>query len=281
MDFTMTEKTRESYNPDMPALRSEQLIKETNSGAGGAAGGVPGALTNQPPAGGTTNAGEANVAAGGGGGTSSSNSRTTRNYELDKTISHTRSSVGGIRKLSVAVLVDDLQKVDAEGKVIRSPLNDAALTRLQTLVKEAVGYDSSRGDSVNVINASFYVPEKPEELPEPGLFEKPWVHNLIKQALGGLVVLILIFGVLKPVLRSLTEKGTAEQKLRLAEATGVPVDELGDDNVRISGEAGGAGVPQLASPSQIEDKLQVAKTIVSQDPGQVAQVVKTWVASDG
>jgi flagellar M-ring protein FliF len=280
MDFTMTEKTRESYNPDMPALRSEQLIQETNSGAGAAVGGVPGALTNQPPAGGTSNEAAANAAANTGNGVSSSNSRTTRNYELDKTISHTRSSIGGIRKLSVAVLVDDLQKVDAEGNVTRSPMNEAALTRLQALVKEAVGYDSSRGDSVNVINASFYVPEKPEELPEPGLFEKPWVHNLIKQGLGGLVVLILIFGVLRPVLRSLTEKGTAEQKIRMAEATGVPVDELGDDNVRISGEAGG-GVPQLASPNQMGDKLQIAKTIVSQDPGQVAQVVKTWVASDG
>ncbi len=282
LDFTMTENTRESYNPEKSALRSEQLIKESSTnGNGAAAAGIPGALSNQPPAGGTTNKTEANAVANNAG-TINSNSRSTRNYELDKTISHTRSSVGNIRKLSVAVLVDDLQKLDAEGKVTRSPLNDAALARLQTLVREAVGFDSDRGDSVNVVNASFYVPEKAEALPEPGLFEKPWVHNLIKQVLGGLVVLILIFGVLKPVLRSLAEKGTSEQKLRLAEATGTPVDELGEDSVQLTstGEAG-EGVPKLASPNQIDEKLQVAKTMVGQDPGQVAQVVKTWVASDG
>ncbi len=278
MDFTMTEKTRESYNPDLPALRSEQLVTES-SGGRGAAIGIPGALSNQPPAGGTTNdAGQDNANQGSGG--SSSNSRTTRNYELDKTISHTRSSVGSIRKLSVAVLVDDLQKQDADGNMTRSPLNDAAITRLQTLVKEAVGYDSVRGDSVNVINASFYIPEKQEALPEQGLFEKPWVHNIIKQALGGLVVLILIFGVLRPVLRSLTDKGTQEQKLRLAEAGGYSGGEFGEDTVNITSDGSG-NVPQLAAPGQMEDQLQAAKGLVNQDPGQVAQVVKTWVASDG
>jgi len=279
MDFTMTEKTRESYNPDMPALRSEQLVTESSGGSSGSGIGVPGALSNQPPAGGTTQqeAGQNNTNAANT--NTSSNSRTTRNYELDKTISHTRSSVGSIRKLSVAVLVDDLQKVDEAGKMTRSPLNDAAITRLQTLVKEAVGYDSVRGDSVNVINASFYVPEKQEELPEQGMLEKPWVQNVIKQALGGLVVLILIFGVLRPVLRSLTDKGTADTQLRLAEAGGGgATGELGDDTVQISA---GGNVPQLGSPDQMDDKLQVAKSIVTQDPGQVAQVVKTWVASDG
>jgi len=278
MDFTMTEKTRESYNPDMPALRSEQLVTESSGGTGAAVG-IPGALSNQPPTGGTANNAGQDNANQGSGSSSSSNSRTTRNYELDKTISHTRSSVGSIRKLSVAVLVDDLQKQDADGNVTRSPLNDAAITRLQTLVKEAVGYDSVRGDSVNVINASFYVPEKQEELPEQGLFEKPWVQNIIKQALGGLVVLILIFGVLRPVLKGLTDKGTQDQKLRLAEAGGFSEGEFGEDTVRISG--GNSNAPQLASPAQMEDKLQAAKSLANQDPGQVAQVVKTWVATDG
>lgn len=268
MDYTMTEKTRESYNPDLPALRSEQVVKESSDSATGGASGVPGALSNQPPA-------EGSASTTNGTGSSRTNSRTTRNYELDKTISHTRTSPGKIRKLSVAVLVDDLQKVDEEGNVTRAPLNDAALTRLQALVKEAVGYSSDRGDSVNVINASFYVPEKPEALPEEGLFEKPWVHNVIKQALGGLVVLILIFGVLRPVMRSLTDKGAASNSGNNA-GSAMNAD-FADDTVQISG---GGGVPQLAAPNQIEDKLQAAKTMVNQDPGQVAQVVKTWVAND-
>jgi flagellar M-ring protein FliF len=272
IDYTMTEKTRESYNPDLPALRSEQVVQESSDTASGGASGVPGALSNQPPADGSATTASAPNAAG----SSRNNSRTTRNYELDKTISHTRTSPGKIRKLSVAVLVDDLQKIDEDGNLSRAPLNDAALTRLQALVKEAVGYSSDRGDSVNVINASFYVPEKPEALPEEGLFEKPWVHNIIKQALGGLVVLILIFGVLRPVMRSLTDKGTTNNRNN---ADGISAGgDFADDTVQISG--GGGGVPQLAAPSQVEDKLQVAKTMANQDPGQVAQVVKTWVASD-
>lgn len=280
IDFSMTEKTHESYNPDMPALRSEQIVTESSgsSTGTGTASGVPGALSNQPPVGGKVKeADDKKNADDGSNASSSSNSRTTRNYELDKTISHTRSSVGAIRKLSVAVLVDDLQKIDEKGKMTRSPLNDAAITRLQTLIKEAVGYNSNRGDSVSVINASFYIPEKPEKLPEQGLFEKPWVQNLIKQVLGGLVVLILIFGVLRPVMRSLTEHGVGDQQLPMAD-TGM-TGELGDDSVQISSQGG--NLPQLGTSAQVEEKLELAKNIVNQDPGQVAQVVKTWVANDG
>ena len=272
INFAMTEKTRESYNPDMPALRSEQVVTES-SGASAGVGGVPGALTNQPPTGGSTNANGSSSASAETGG--SSNSRTTRNFELDKTISHTRSSVGAIRKLSVAVLVDDLRKEDAGGNVTRTPLNDAAIARLLSLVKDAVGYDSSRGDNVNVINASFYEPEKQAELPEVGLFEKPWVHNIIKQALGGLVVIILIFGVLRPVMKSLADKGSNEiQTFNPAAATG---DDVGDDQLQLTGGA----QPALGAPSVGDNQLSSAKTMVKEDPARVAQVVKTWVASDG
>jgi len=276
IDFTSTEKTRESYNPDLPALRSEQVVKQTNGGT--AVAGVPGALSNQPPAGGTT----APPAAGASGGnnTSSSNSRTTRNYELDKTISHTRSSVGTIRKISVAVLVDDLKKTAADGAVTRVPLNDAALARVNSLVKKTVGFDQARGDSVNVINASFYVPDKQEELPELGFMENPMIQNIIKQSLGGLVVLILIFAVLKPTLRNLTNHGSANQQL--ATASQVSVDELGDDKVQIAGGApGDADQALLAAPNPVDQQIAVAKNLVQQDPGRVAQVVKTWVGSDG
>jgi len=274
INFTMTEKTRESYNPDLPALRSEQVVKEINGGTSGPSG-VPGALSNQPPAGGsTTNGADTGGASAVSG---SSNSRTVRNYELDKTISHTRSSLGAIRKLSVAVLVDDLRKVDGNGTVTRTPLNDAAIARILSLVKEAVGYDSSRGDSVNVINASFYEPEKQEALPEVGLFEKPWVQNIIKQSLGGLVVLILIFGVLRPLLKSLTAKGAAESQIMQSGGVNADGQDVGEDQLQLTG-----GQPaQLGGPQDADNNLAAVKSIVSQDPARVAQVVKTWVTNDG
>ena len=273
IDFTATEKTRESYNPDLPALRSEQLVKQTNGGV--AVSGVPGALSNQPPAAGSTTApGAANT-----GKTGSSSSRTTRNYELDKTISHTRSSVGTIRKISVAVLVDDLKKTGADGKVTSVPLNSAALARLNSLVKETVGFNQARGDSVNVINASFYVPEKQEDLPEPGFMENPMIQNIIKQSLGGLVVLILIFAVLKPALRNLTNHGAASQQQ--ATAGQISADDLGEDQVQISGGESGEEQALLAAPNPVDQQIAVAQNLVQQDPARVAQVVKTWVGSDG
>ena len=271
VDFTVTEKTQESYKPDTPALRSEQVIMESN-GSGVSASGVPGALTNQPPA-----AGQATDAAATPANSQvSTNQRTTRNYELDKTISHTRSKVGSIRKISVAVLVDDLQKVDGNGTVTRTPLNEDAIKRISGLVREAVGFDANRGDSVNVINASFYVPEEPAPLPEVPLWKQSWVMDLAKQVAGGIGVLILMFGVFRPVLRSLTEKGEKIQQLHIAERT---AEELGEDQLQISG--GGGGQQRLPAAHQMENQLATAKTLAAQDPARVAQVVKTWVATDG
>jgi len=278
IDFTMTEKTLESYNPDLPALRSEQIISES-SGSGQGVGGVPGALSNQPPESGSVN-GDTNSSAVSGSTSSNNNNRTTRNYELDKTISHTRSSVGVLRKLSVAVLVDDLKSVGANGEASRTPLNDAAIARLVTLVKDAVGFDNGRGDSVNVINATFYEPEKQEALPELGIMEQAWVQDYIKTGVGVVILLILFFGVLKPVLKSMTDKGHAMHQLVAAPegagAAGVAgVDGLGEDQLQLQG----AG--QLPAPSQGGSQLAAAKEIVSSDPGRVAQVVKTWVDNDG
>jgi flagellar M-ring protein FliF len=98
MDFTSVEQTQRRYNPDMPAVRSE-MISEQNS-VGGVIAGVPGALTNQPPA-------DANIPEEANGiGSSSpipgnSSRESTRNYELDTTISHTKQQTGVIRRLSV------------------------------------------------------------------------------------------------------------------------------------------------------------------------------------
>jgi flagellar M-ring protein FliF len=292
LDFTSTEQTHESYNPNRSALRSEQLDETHNSGNGLGAG-VPGSLTNQPPAAGTTSpaGATANAAAGGqagagqgGNGTGAaggqgtkaadqgnSTKRVVRNFELDKTISHTRTPAGSIRKLSVAVLVDDRQSVGANGQVTRKPLTKQDLAQITALVKDAVGYDATRGDTVNVINSAFQVPPAPAPLPQPPMWQQAWVQDLAKQVLGGIMVLLLLFGVLRPVLRSLAEKGA------VAAPTGGD-GELGQDRVTLSGpQAAG----QLTGPGGYEDRLTVAKSMAAQDPRRVAQVVKNWVANDG
>ncbi len=280
LDFTTVEKTRESYDPDLPALRSEQVVKEQSSSGGGTAAGVPGSLSNEPPAGGTTTPpagqGGANGAAAANGTAANGNHgsstvKTVRNFELDKTISHTRVPAGKLRKLSVAVVVDDKQKVGDDGTVQRAPLSAKEIASLTALVKDAVGFDARRGDTVNVINTPFVQPQAPEALPEPPLWQRPWAQDLARQALGGLAVLLLVLFVLRPVMRSLAEKGAS---LPAPMPAGVG---MGEDQLSLSGQGQG----QLPPPNRYEDQLAVAKTMATQDPGRVAQVVKTWVGDDG
>lgn len=275
LDFTITEKTQEIFNPDMPAVRSEQTIEEQNRGM--AAGGIPGALTNQPPGAGTTvppgPQGTADA------GPTSLSRSATRNYELDKTISHTRLASPMVRRLSVAVVVDDRQGVNEEGEPARIPLSEAELARITSLVKDAVGFSAQRGDSVNVINASFQAPVELEPMPEPPFWEQPWMMDVLKWLLGGVAVLLLLFGVLRPVLRSLAQSGAGHmgqpQLEGLPGLEGLP--EIAEDRVSLTAEK----AERLAAPDEYEERLNIARQMAVQDPKRVAQVVKNWVASDG
>ncbi len=279
LDFTQVEKTQESYNPDLPALRSEQVIEEQN-GSGGAAVGVPGALSNQPPGGGVAPGVAADALSEGAAGVGGNSSRrATRNYELDKTISHTRLATGSVRRLSVAVVIDDKQTLDADGKPVRAPWSDEEIAKFTTLIKEAIGFNAQRGDSVQVINQSFQPPPEVEPLPEPGLLEQPWVWNVAKQAIGALGVLILIFGVIKPVMRNLAERGAAEREaLAAAAAAAAQLPEGGEEGqAQLAAPDGGAA---LAGPSH-EDQVAMARNMVKEDPKRVAQLMKNWVSDDG
>lgn len=275
IDFTQTEQTQESFNPDLPAVRSEQTFEDRSNG-GAAVSGVPGALTNQPPGANT----QAQAQGGGNGAaansTENSVKRITRNYELDKTISHTSYQSGTIRKISIAVVVDDQQKTAEDGSVERAPRTEEELNRITILVKEAVGFNAERGDSVNVINASFAQPPAAEEPPPPSFMEKPWVWEVAKLLAAVVGVVLLVFGVIKPLVRSLVEK---------APALPVPVGGIQGrgEMMPMNAAAGGANTMamQLPSPNNYEQQLGTVKGMATQDPKRVAQVVKTWVASDG
>ncbi|MFA7387967.1 MAG: flagellar basal-body MS-ring/collar protein FliF [Thiohalobacteraceae bacterium] len=272
LDFTVTEKTRESFNPDLPALRSEQVSEERmSSNISGM--GVPGTLSNQPPAAGTTEPGDVSAANSESSGNTST--RSTRNYELDKTISHTRLASGGIRRLSVAVVLDDKQGVDDQGEPAPVPWSDQEIEKFTTLVKEAVGFNAQRGDSVQLINAAFQPTPKLAPLPEPPVWEQAWMQDALKQAGGALAVLFLIFGVLKPTLRNLTEKGTGTPALAVAGGGEQAMDE---DQLTLGASRQPQGLP---GPMQYEQQMATAKGMIQQDPKRVAQVVKNWVNEDG
>lgn len=277
LDFTVTEQTSEMFNPDLPALRSEQLDEQASRLS--AVQGVPGALSNQPPAAGTA----PEQATGGGAGSAAGNGelnqskRATRNYELDKTISHTQLSSGKLRRLSVAVVVNDKSIAKDGGEASSSERTPEEINRITQLVKDAIGFSTARGDSVRVINASFMAPEEMQPLPEPPLWEQPWVWDLAKQIGGVLLVLILIFFVLKPTMHRLTAPPPAE---RAGNDEEDETDEEGQKRGDAAALANGGGGYRLPGPEAYQDTLEAARQMVSEDPKRVAQVVKSWIAED-
>lgn len=278
MDFNRTEQTQESYNPDLPAVRSEQTYEDNSNGASTASG-VPGALTNQPP---MTQGDAKQKNQKGNENTSGQNTvrRVTRNYELDKTISHTKFQTGLIRKLSIAVVVDDHQKVNDDGSIERTPLTEAELARITSVVKEAVGFNVERGDSVNVTNASFAPQPTLEAPPETPFYQKPWVWDVAKQVAAGIGVLLLVFGVFRPLIRSLIDKAPPPGTVMVSAGSG------GGGGGELSSPAGmtmnGQQIQgQLPGPNNYEQQLGSIKGMAAQDPKRVAQVVKNWVSTDG
>ena len=260
VDFTVTEQTQELYNPDQAAVRSEQRQAEQTVGQNES--GIPGALSNEPP-------GETQVPEqiNGGGADKErkirSKSRATINYEVDRTISHTRNPTGGVRRLSVAVVVDDHQRSNEDGTSVSVPRNDDEMARITALVKEAVGFNLARGDSVNVINAAFIGEEAMVEL---ALWEQPWFWDIAKQVIGASVVLFLVFIILKPILRNLAQvpEPLTEEEQELT--------ELERQKNRMQQE-----LEREIQVADYETNLQTAKNLAKQDPKRVATVVRAWV----
>ncbi len=283
IDFTVTERTRESYNPDLPALRSEQLNEES-MGPGAGAGGVPGALTNQPAAAGNAPEIAAGAGADGGQGVSpaSSSRQSTRNYELDKTISHTRMSPANVMRLSVAVVIDDIVTPGEDGQPQRRERTPEEIERLSQLVKEAIGFDGVRGDTVKVINSPFMAPEAVEELPEVPMWEQSWFWDILKQVGGILVVILLILMVLRPAMKRLTSTDIVTLEGGEAMAGGAAGEgAAGAAKAPLSLGVDENGEPMsLPGPGNYESILEAARRLVDEDPKRVAQLVKSWNQSN-
>lgn len=304
LDFSAVESTSEQFNPDQPALRSEQSVNEQRASSQGPQG-VPGALSNQPagPASAPqTTAGAPGAAAAIQPGQplvdangqqvmdpatgqpmlapypSDKRQQTTKNFELDRSISHTRQQQGRLTRLSVAVVVDDQVKVDANGETTRAPWGAEDLARFTRLVQDAVGFDASRGDSVTVMNVPFAA-DRGEVIADIAFYQQPWFWDIVKQVLGVLFILVLVFGVLRPVLNNITGGGkhaATDSDMELGGMIGLD-GELANDRVSL----GGPTSILLPSPSEgYEAQLNAIKGLVAEDPGRVAQVVKEWINAD-
>ncbi len=280
LDFSTEESTAELFDPAGVVVRSEQTQEERRRRSEREAMGIPGALTNQPPAG-----GDLDVQIGNPDGAEESMDHTqsaTRNFEVSKTVRHTRRPVGGIERLSVAVLVDQKEVMDEDGIMAREPHTDAELEQLTALVRDAVGFDAERGDTVNVISAAFYQGDAAQAPVAVPLMEQPWVWELGKLGLALLLALVLILAVIRPLAVGLV--GTTKRE--------AGADEGAADQPRLEGQASGAKQlpgPETDSADEVlfggqltsyESALTAARQVVSQEPGLAANVVKNWLGDD-
>lgn len=276
VDFTVVEQTEELYNPDLIALRSEQTLDEESISK--ADGGIPGALSNQPPG-----EAEAPEEAGPGEGGEAAQpverrSEKTRNYEVDRTLSHTQHQVGRVRRLTVSVAINDKEQINAEtGAKELVPWSEEELVRIELLVKDAVGFNASRGDSVSVVNSPFL--GVPLELGEPDFWRQPWFWDIVKQVLAGLFLLIILFGVVRPIVRNLMDSGKEDEEEDVGlDELGEAEDLFGDDKVTLT------GVDEFLLPGAsegFERQLDALKGLIAEDPARVAQAFKKWVNDGG
>lgn len=266
IDFSQSEQAAETYKPNQSpndaAVRSEQSSESLNSN-GATAGGVPGALSNQPPVPATAPlttpaTGKTATAATT---PTSSHKDTTINYEVDKTVRYVQQPMGGLKRLSVAVVVNYKREVDAKGKVTMRPLTDAEKNQITDLVKEAMGYNKDRGDTLNVVNSPFAKPEK-EVIPTTPFWKDPATWETVKYygkyLLGAALLLYLYFSVLKPLVTKIFEN------LKAPPVFEVPEPPQVEEHVELA-------------PRNYQANLNLAKQLAKEDPKIVANVVKSWV----
>nr|WP_286265413.1 flagellar basal-body MS-ring/collar protein FliF [Thalassotalea atypica] len=283
MDFTNSEETSRRYNPDLPALRSEMKVEDNS--IGGALGGIPGALSNQPPL-------ESDIPENATGGANSQrvmptrkHSESTKNYELDESISYTKQQTGVIRRITVSVALDYLNSVGAEGAVTQTPRSVQELANIRRLLQGSIGFDLQRGDTLDVVTLPFSRVDVGEEVQIP-IYQQPWFMQTMKMALGALVIIVLIIFVIRPMLKRLLhpEQTPADYGDKSLD-THIDLGDETMDMLTSDFDAGAVGFApdgslQLPDLHRDEDVLKAVRALVANEPELSSQVVKSWLIED-
>mgnify|MGYP000694555875 CR=1 FL=1 len=308
MDFTQTEVTTEDFDTREkgPKTRSEAISEDKNSAM--EASGVPGTLSNTPPPApsATTNSSAA-TSAGAGGGSNSTTARSTRNYELDRSVRHVKNATGIVDRLSVAVLINERAPTvtkNEKGEITDSkpnPYTEEEITRMQDLVRGVVGFNEKRGDVVTVVQAKFE-PETVYDLSIPW-YKDESMQTYIKSGLLGVVFLAFLMMVIRPaVLRMLgllktpaeleaeaaaAEAAAAAAKVALSDGELSPEDmnaiQLGegetleDIKAKLKPKKSSISMEMLDTANTYDDKVALVRMIVAEDTSRVASVLKKMI----
>jgi flagellar M-ring protein FliF len=296
MDFTVQEMTQENYNPDTIAIRSEQLTQSEGNNLGVSGAGVPGSLSNEPPKdpvmkenqAETTTVIESDLT----GGVSSGALNRTRNYEIDRTIQHTKLATGELTRLSISVVLDEPFITTDEGEQVRQPLTVDQIQRFESLVKTAVGFDAQRGDNVTVMGMAFQVEA---ELPPTPVWEQTWVQDLARQILLALLALVFILVVLRPAIKKLVTAEAVVQASASGEQLGpdgqvvtqpvaqeemIEGETLEEMKARMRPKKSSVSMDMLDTANSYDDKVALMRMLVTEDSKRVAGVMSNWVKQD-
>ena len=290
VDFSHTESTSESHRPnqtpDASAVRSQQVVESGASLAGTAAAavGVPGATSNQPPAassapingtGQTLAAGTVGSGSAGALGTGAKR-ESIINYEVDKTVRVVRGGTGMVKRISAAVVLNHQSVTDDKGKTVTTPMSAEQIEKMTALVRETIGFNKERGDSVNLLNAPF-ASEKQAVVDTP-LWKQPELLDLARSfawPLGTLVFAALVLlGVVRPALRALSQSAPAPVPSRQIDAL---VSEAPERPPLLAPPAVESGTG-VATQEQL--RLADARKLTRDNPAAVANIVKSWIGSE-
>lgn len=277
VDFSQTEQTSESHRPNQTpetsTIRSQQLVESSNGGASSTPSGVPGATTNQPPGPSTApvnGPAQALAPAGAAASTAAGNSKRESiiNYEVDKTIKVVKAGSGVVKRLSAAVVINHQTTTDDKGKTTTQPLTEQQVEKMTALVRETIGFNQDRGDSVNLMNAPFA--KEKITLPEVPFWKQPETQDLARNLAWPVGTLLLgalvLFGVIRPALKSAIRPAGSRKQVDAM---------LAEEPER----------PQLAAPKRDEPPvptsgelaLEDARKLTRENPAAVASIVKNWI----
>lgn len=287
IDFTEQEQTQEQYqpnsDPEKMAIRSRQASLAEQGNRRGASG-VPGALSNTPPAPATAPITQplntpvddkkekttGNNASRETAQPYNNRSDETTNFEVDRTLTHTKSSVGRIQRLSVAVVINHLPQGE-EGKP--GPISEAELTRINALVKEAIGYNASRGDSVNILNSAF---NGVVEEPVPPFWEQDRFYALLMAIARYLVIAIIAWVMWRKLVQPawVRHQETTIRRLEMEK-------EAREEEIAAKKRAAEKSNRDRAQ-QRVDTELngQQLRELAEQEPRVIALVIRQWMSKE-
>ncbi len=300
LDFTQVESTTEDFDgrDKGPRTRSEVLSEERQAAL--KAEGVPGALSNRPP----ENA-AATASAPGAAEASTQSSRSTRNYELDRTVRHVRNALGKVEKLSVAVVINEREApaaapggaaapaagASAAGAEVPNPgYTQQEVERMLNLVRGVVGYDEKRGDMVTLIPARFGAPPAMET-------GAPWwqdstVQAMIKSGLVALGFMVFLLVIARPVVKSMIKANeppvpTEDERKVLSDGELTEEDmkmiQIGEGETleeikaKLKPKKSAISAEMLDTANTYDDKVALIRMLVAEDSSRVASVLKNMI----